>query len=280
MNDTTPVVRVAGPAQLNPTRHVERRKRLERFLSVLFPLLLLVILQIGAVQGWWDRRFTPAPTDVGRRLIGLFRDKGMSTDLLVTLRRVSLGYMIGVVSGASAGFIMGMSRLVRRTIQPTFAALYTVPKITLLSPFLIIFGFNEKPIIFLIATTVFFFVWVQTQSAVLAVHKNFLEAGQVFGANKVQQLIHVIIPASLPQMFTSFRIAANVALLSVVGIEIAFSPQNRGLGYVINYARMTLDADIAWAGILVVSVMGVLLSSALRRLSRLLVKGVAEDALD
>lgn len=277
MGEQRLIVWEPGKAELNPAGFDRFRRRSERIVAVLFPLSILLLLQVGAMRGWWDRRFTPAPTDVATRLVNLFREKDFATDVWVTTKRVGLGYGIGVMAGVSAGLFLGLNRILRKSVEPTFNAMYTVPKISLLSPFLIIFGFNEKPIIFLIATTVFFFVWLQTQTAVLAVHPNFTEAAAMFQAKKLDTLRHVILPAALPQMFTAFRIAANVSILSVIGIEVAFSPQNRGVGYVINYARMTLDADIAWAGILVASCMGVLSAAILRRLARLLIPWAGND---
>lgn len=115
-----------------------------------------------------------------------------------TLRRVLAGYAVGTVSGYLLGLLMGSLPLVRAALEPLLDALYVVPKLALLPVFLNMFGLGEGPQVALVAATVFFFVWISTMAAVLAIPSGHRDAGQVFGASAWQMFRHVLLPASCP----------------------------------------------------------------------------------
>jgi len=271
------IVLTPTAADRDPVKYNRRRRTTEVTLAIAVPVVLLVILQIGADQEWWSRIFYPSVTDVVRELRSMFVERDFAYDLWVTIRRLMLGYIFGSLVGLLFGFVLGLNRLTRKALEPLLNALYTVPKIALLSPLLIAFGFYDKPIVVLIAITVFFFVWVPTQSAVMSVQASFREAATVFGVNRWQMFRHVMLPATLPSIFVTLRVAISVAILTVIGVEFVFAPQARGLGYIINDARSTLSSRVAWAGILIASVLGVTFTWIVRIAERLLLPWNKED---
>ncbi|MEY4165783.1 MAG: hypothetical protein RL419_1625 [Actinomycetota bacterium] len=271
------IVLTPTAADRDPVKYNRRRRTTEVTLAIAVPVVLLVFLQIGADQEWWSRIFYPSVTDVVRELRSMFTERDFAYDLWVTIRRLMLGYIFGSLVGLLFGFVLGLNRLTRKALEPLLNALYTVPKIALLSPLLIAFGFYDKPIVVLIAITVFFFVWVPTQSAVMSVQASFREAATVFGVNRWQMFRHVMLPATLPSIFVTLRVAISVAILTVIGVEFVFAPQARGLGYIINDARSTLSSRVAWAGILIASVLGVTFTWIVRIAERILLPWNKED---
>ncbi|MFM8870115.1 MAG: ABC transporter permease [Actinomycetota bacterium] len=271
------IVLTPTAADRDPVKYNRRLRTTEVTLAIAVPVVLLVFLQIGADQEWWSRIFYPSVTDVVRELRSMFVERDFAYDLWVTIRRLMLGYIFGSLVGLLFGFVLGLNRLTRKALEPLLNALYTVPKIALLSPLLIAFGFYDKPIVVLIAITVFFFVWVPTQSAVMSVQASFREAATVFGVNRWQMFRHVMLPATLPSIFVTLRVAISVAILTVIGVEFVFAPQARGLGYIINDARSTLSSRVAWAGILIASVLGVTFTWIVRIAERLLLPWNKED---
>ena len=109
--------------------------------------------------------------------------------------------------------------------SPRSTALYTVPKLALLAVFLIIFGVGEEPVIVILAVTVFFFVWIQTMASVMAVPEGYREAAVSFGVTAAPDVPpRASCPAALPQIFVGLRIAAGVAVLTLIGVEFVFAP--------------------------------------------------------
>jgi sulfonate transport system permease protein len=268
------LVRQPRAADRDPVRYTRRRRLIELSLGIGFPIALLVLWQAASVNGWISRFNYPAPTDIVREMRDTFGGPVEREDWWIDIRisileRLLPGYIWGVAFGILFGVLMGMSRLLRATLEPTLNGLYTVPKLALISIFLIVLGFDNKPIIFVVAVTVFFFVWIQTQAAVASISPSYREAARSFGARRLQMFRHVILPASLPQIFVGLRVSAGVAVLTLIGAEFVFTPDSRGIGYRINYARTILDPKQAYVGLVVAGLLGVLFIWIIRILGRL-----------
>ena len=269
--------RQASAADRNPVKYNRRRRIFETTLAVLVPVFIFGMWQIGSVNGWWDRRLFPAPSDVWSSLRFQFSDQDFATDIGFTVRRMMWGWLWGCSFGLIFAFVLGLSRTIRAALEPTFNGLYTVPKIALLPIFLIVFGFGEKPVIVNIAVTVFFFMWVPIQSAVMGVDTSFREAADSFGSNRWQLFRHVVFPATLPQIFVQLRVAASVAVLSVIGFEFVFAPESRGLGFIINQARQNFTPKVAYGGVIIAAIIGIVFTSLVRLVGRLVVPWQKED---
>jgi sulfonate transport system permease protein len=269
--------READRSDRDPAGFARRRRITELTLAVAFPVAILVLWQTGSVNGWWDRVFYPAPTDIWDQAIERFDKLNLWDDIWATMSRAGWGYFWGVTFGLLVAFVLGRVRWLRKTTEPTLNALYTVPKITLVGPFLVIFGFTNRPLIILIAITVFFFVWVPIQHAVMTVPASQREAADSFGASSWQEFRHVTLPSVLPQIFVQLRVAASVALLAVFGFEAIYTPGTVGLGYMINNARNSIDNRSAFAGVVIAALMGVIVSALISLIGRLATPWASED---
>ncbi|MEU9110854.1 ABC transporter permease [Streptomyces sp. NPDC048483] len=269
------LVRRPGPQELRPERTQRRRRTLERSLAVAVPLALVLLWQLAASQSWIDARVYPAPSTIladgrHRALAG-----ELWPDVRATLQRVLAGYAIGTVAGYLLGLLMGSLSLVRAALEPLLDALYVVPKLALLPVFLNMFGLGEGPQVALVAATVFFFVWISTMAAVLAVPAGHRDAGQVFGASPWQMFRHVLLPASLPAVLVGARIAAGVAVLVIVASEQIAATD--GLGHLIFDSRALFQNDVMFVGIVCVAVLGVLFSELVRLAGRFLTPWAPRD---
>lgn len=274
MND---VVRRPGPAELDPRRFLRRRRAIDLGLAIGVPAVLILLWQVAASSGWIDRRLNPAPSDVVSQGRAMFAHQDLWGHTWTSVRRILLSFAYGSVSGVLVGVVMGMSRLVRAALDPMLTALYTVPKLAILPVFLIVLGFGEAPAIAVISVTVFFFVWISTMSAVLSVPETYSEAGRSFGVSRWQAFRHIVLPSSLPQVFVGLRIAAGVAVLTLIGVEFVFAPGSRGLGYVINQSRQLGVPKQAYVGIVLASLIGVVFSWVVRLAGRLLAPWAPRD---
>ena len=271
------VLRQPGRYEQDPRGHRRRRRTVEIALAVGVPIALVVLWQVASTQGWIDRRLYPAPTDIIDETRTQFDQQDRWHDVWVSTRRVLLGYAWGAGFGLAFGYLMGMGRLVRVALEPTLNALYTVPKLAVLPLFLLIFGFKERPVIAVIAVTVFFFVWIQAMAAVITVPESYREAAASFGAGRWQAFRHVLFPASLPQVFVGLRVAAGVAVLTLIGVEFVFAPGESGIGYVINQGRVVLLPRQTYMGIIIAALMGVIFISIVKWIGRLLTPWAPHD---
>lgn len=270
--DTTVVaeiVRVPTMAVRDPVRFGRRRRRRELALSLVVPVLLFCAWQVAASTKLIDATFFPAPTRIwraGRDAV----DAGIMQDaIVVSARKVALGYLIGVVSGLVIGLGLGVSRSARAAFEPLLIAFYVIPKLALLPVLLLIFGLNETPQILLIALTVFFIVAIPTIAAAKAVDRSYLDAAASFDATSWQRFRHVVLPGSMPAIAVALRLAAGMSVLVMVGVELLIG--GKGLGYLIWNSWQIFVPARMYAGIVVVAVLGVAFTALTSGLIRLLV---------
>lgn len=273
--------REPGLAEIKPRTHVRNRKATERALAVGVPAVLIVIWQLAHhyewnLLGYWkiDQRFYASPYEIvtSEKL----REAEFWKDVWTSTRRMLIGFAFGAGAGVAIGLAMGMSRLVRAALDPLLTALYTVPKLALLPLFLTIFGFGERPRVMLIAVTVFFFVWISTMAAIMAVPEGYRETATAFGVSRWQMFRHVLLPGSLPQIFVGLRIAAGVAVLILIGVELVI-PSQGGIGALIEKGRTLLIPELTYVGIALAAFLGLLFTLVVRAIGRLLVPWAPED---
>jgi len=156
--------------------------------------------------------------------------------------------------------------VLRAALEPMLNALYVVPKLALLPIFLTIFKLGEAPKYALIATTVFFFTWISSLTAVVAVPSGYRDSANVLRVGHRQLFWHVLLPGSLPQIFVGLRIAAGVAVLMVVAVE--FTIGSDGLGFLIEQGRTLLILSQTYAAIVLVALLGVLFTMVIGGIGR------------
>jgi NitT/TauT family transport system permease protein/sulfonate transport system permease protein len=248
---------VPGPAELQPQAWVRRRRIEAIALGVATPVILVVLWQISADQGWIDTRFFPSPARIVDAAIASINRGQLQTDFVATAIPLTSGLVAGFLSGALVGFIMGLVRPLRLALDPVLSALYTVPKLALLPLLLLIFGLGVVPKVVLIALGVFFIIWITVLEAVVSVPETYLETARSFRVGRVRTFTKVIFPEVLPKIFVGLRIAVGNAVLIAVGIE--FVNGSAGIGYRIWNSWQLFVADRMYVGIVVVALLGIAL---------------------
>jgi sulfonate transport system permease protein len=274
---TTTISRRPSAAELDPQRFRRRRRIRSLALSIGTPIALIALWQLGAEQGWIDRTLIAAPSDIVTQARTMFAHQHLWSDTWISIKRILIGFAYGSIAGIVVGVLMGMFLILRESLDLTLTALFTVPKLALLPVFVIIFGFGEAPVTAVLSVTVFFFVWISTMSAVSSVADTYLEAARSFRASRWETFRHVILPSAIPDVFVGLRIAAGVAVLTLIGIEFVFAPGTKGLGYAINQARQLLLPQQAYVGIVITSVIGVVLTWIVKFVGRLLAPWAPKD---
>lgn len=257
---------IPGKADVDPVGHARSQSRLYNALGWLTPVLFLALWELAGIQEWINTSFFPAPTMIANTAVEMVDNGTLQHDLLISFRRIAMGFSIGVVLGVSAGILLGLSRTLRAAIEPFLTSLYTIPKLALLPLLLLIFGLGEIPMVSLVALGVFFIMWITVIEAVLGVDKGYTEAARSFGAKGWKLFRHVTFPAVLPQIFVGMRIAIGNAVLVLIGIE--FVQSSEGIGYRIWHSWSLFSAEPMYVGIVTVSIMGYLLSLVVRIIGR------------
>jgi len=244
------------------------------------PLPLVRIGSILAVLAVWElvthsgrvpTVFLPTPMTVARELVRMVATGELWRSLAPSLARIVSGFAIGGASGFVVGVLAGVSSWAEAIADPLISATYPVPKIALLPLLILWLGIGEPSKIAVIAIGSFFPVAIGTMSAVREVDPLLIRAARSLGATRAQIVLKVRIPASLPAIFASLRLAAGMALLLVVSAEMIAA--TAGIGYLILYAGDLLQTARLLAGIIVLSILGVLSTGVLQAVERRLLRG-------
>jgi NitT/TauT family transport system permease protein len=140
-----------------------------------------------------------------------------------------LGYLLAVVFGLAAGFILGMNRFLREVAEPFVLNIYAIPKVTLFPIFLFMFGLGmESKIAFGFFHGVFPII-ILTMGAIKDIKNIYLKVGRSFRLNPLQVYKEIVFPSTLPSIMTGLRLGFNLAFIGVILGEMAASKS--GLGY-------------------------------------------------
>ena len=198
----------------------------------------------------------PSPEQVLLRLMQKFPDT-IAVHAGYSLLRIVLGLVVAVAVGYPVGVLMGYFPRVNRLLAPILYLTYPVPKIALLPVVMLLFGVGETSKMLLVFLIIVFQVVVAVRDAVAAIPPETYAPLRVLGATFAQIVRHIIVPASLPKFITAVRVAMATAI-SVLFFTETFGTQY-GIGYYIMDAWLRVNYLDMYAGITVLSTMGLVL---------------------
>jgi NitT/TauT family transport system permease protein len=233
---------------------------MERALRVLSPLALLALWELLVRAHVLDARFFPAPSAIAGNFVAFARSGELASNLLITLQRILVGFVLGAIPGIAVGLLMGVSRFARAALEPVVAVLYPIPKIALIPLVLLVFGLGEAGKYALVAIGVFFVMSINTQAGVRQLSPTLLETARAFRLRGATLYARVLLPAALPNVFAGIKLSIGIAIVLAVAAELRAA--NSGLGFVIWNAWETLQVERMYVALVVVSLLGYALSLA------------------
>ena len=238
------------------------RKAVTQYIVAL--LVLGVLWQAGSV--WLGSFILPRPLEVIQLLGEHLGDGEFWLHVTASLRRVVLALLLAWCVAFPAGLVMGYGKRLDAVLSPFVFLTYPLPKIVLLPLFLTLFGLGDLPRILLIALTVGYQILVVTRSAAQGVDWRYIESFRSLHGSPLQLVRHVLIPAVLPDAITALRVASGTAV-AVLFMAESFATQE-GLGFLIMDAWGRSDQPEMFAGIVAMSLLGVMLYEACNWLER------------
>lgn len=176
---------------------------------------------------------------------------------LETLKAILLGYIIVVPLGFFLAIVMTQFRIVNNALNPYVILCVTTPLIILVPLLIVLIGYGFKVRLIAVIIQSFSIVMMNSATGFNNVDPLRLELMQSLGASRVQRLVNVIIPSSWEDIFTGCRLGAIFATTAAISAE--FSGGNGGLGFIILYYTTTIKVPLAFAGIMMVAMIGILL---------------------
>ena len=168
--------------------------------------------------------------------------------------------------GIGTGVLIGLFSYIRAGLVPLVAAIFPIPKIALLPLFVIWFGIDEGSKYALIALGTFTPMVVATYGAVDNVDRTLIRMAQSFGLSWLSIVRKIVLPGAMPGILSGLRISLAIAIILLVAAEMLGAEY--GIGAYVLQAGSLYDLDRLFAGVVVLSVLGVLVSATISLLER------------
>ena len=233
----------------------------ERVKALLLPVTALVALEIWARAIHLQSDSLAPPSAVAAALLGAFQDGSILIATRDTLVSAFAGLSIGGAIGLAFGIALGIFHVFDRLMEVTIEAIRPIPSIALLPIALIALGFGYRMEIVIVAFACIWPILVLSRAAVGGIEPRLMEVSRALRLSPADRVRKLIIPAALPRIFLAFRLAAGIALIVAVTVEIAINPI--GLGAAIMTAQQALRPELMLAYLLWIGIVGYLLNTGL-----------------
>jgi len=227
--------------------------------------LVLPALTIVAVVVAWEALvrlrgiapiYLPAPSSVFVYLSRMIADGSMPYHLGITLLRIFVGFALAAVCGIVLGVLMGMSRTVARVADVWIAALYPLPKISLIPLLIIWVGTGEAYKIVISAISAFFPIVISTYAGIRQTDRGLIKAAKDLGANARQIQLKVVIPGAIPSIFAGLHLGMGIAIILVVAAEMIGGSSQGGMGWLLISSGQVMETEKVFASLIVLAVVG------------------------
>lgn len=224
----------------------------------------VTITEKGAINfkpdpGWqMQPLYLPSPEKTAERFAKLwtegYKNNTLGEHMFWSLFRVTLGFLTGALIGIPLGYAMGLSGWARGWFDPIVEFMRPIPPLALIPLVIIWFGIGEQGKIVLLFLAALWIMAIAARSGVAGVNISKIHAAYSLGASKWQILRHVIIPNSLPDIFTGARVAMGVCWGTVVAAELVAASEGTGM-MIMDASRFSL-MDIVIIGIVMIGIIG------------------------
>ncbi len=239
-------------------------------ISVVTVVVLLLLWAVATNGGWIKPLFLPSPQAVWQQFVayltGQANDRSLLQHAAASLLRVFSAFALACLVGIPVGLAMGVSRVARGIFDPVLEFYRPLPPLAYLPLIIIWFGIDETPKVLLIFLSCLAPLALASRAAAQAATREQLHAAASMGASRWQALVHVIVPAALPDILVGMRISIGFGWTTLVAAEMVAA--NVGLGQMVLNASNFLRTDIVVMGILVIGAVAFAFDLLMRAIER------------
>jgi len=263
-------------ARAAPVRHASatRNQRVRRlgpgkripYGRLIGPGVVVVLWSIASATGRLDSRTIPAPWRVVRTGAHLWSAGTLRTDLLTSLHRAAVGFVIGLSVGIGLALLAGLSRFGAAMIDGTVQVNRAIPTLGLIPLFILWLGIGETFKIAIIAIVVYIPIYLNTYAALSGIDSKYVELAEVLRLSRWRFIRQIVVPGALPGFFVGLRLGVTGSWLSLVVLE-QINATN-GLGYMMFQAQNYGQTDVIVVGLLIYGIFGFISDAIVRVIER------------
>src|ERR1044072_4661410 len=221
-------------------------------------VVVLVGWELTAILPGVNRLYLPRPTQIVVALFDMFAEGRLAVDLGYTLYRIFAGFFIALVVGVALGIWIATSPRVRAVADMFIAALYPLPKVTLIPLLIIWLGTGGPFMLTISALGAIFPIIINTVLGVRQCDPGLVLAARDLGASHRQVMRLVLLPSAIPSIFAGVRLGLGVSIILVVAAEMVVG--KLGLGARLYLAGQVLETEQVFAVLIVLAALGILVT--------------------
>ena len=234
--------------------------------ALVLPAAGLLAWLVAARLEWLAPNILPAPQEVWLTLRDLAESGELAGHAAWSMARVAQGFALGAGLGLALGAGMALSPRFEALLRPSFLAIVQVPVIGWVPLLMLPLGIGEALKIVIVAKAALVPVTLNTRDAISALPRQLLEVAAAFRYDRWQLLRHVVLPATVPPVFTGLRYGLTSCWKALVAVELLASSE--GLGYLLVWGRQMFQMDLVIAGVLIIAAIGLVFDLALAAVER------------
>ncbi|MBT4277668.1 ABC transporter permease [Candidatus Falkowbacteria bacterium] len=200
--------------------------------------------------------FLPSPTEVIGATIQLFVEFGFLSDILISIYRIAVGFLLAIIIAVPLGILVGTIKSIEAFFEPIVAFIRYIPPSAFVPLSILWFGIGDLEKFFIIFIGVMPYMLILTADVVGNIKNEYIEVGRTFGATTVQIYTKIIIPSSLPGIWDAMRLMLGAAWTFIVLVEIIAATS--GLGHVIVQSQRFLQTANVIAVIIIIGFLGLI----------------------
>jgi NitT/TauT family transport system permease protein len=231
---------------------------------VVFLLLWELVPRFVLDEG--TRTFLPPVSEDLQALWELVLDGQLADHLLASIGRSAVGFAVSVAVSVPLGLLIGWYRPIARFLQPLLELARNTAALALLPVFTLLLGIGELSKVSLVVYACVWPVLLNTIAGVNTVDPLLVKAARSLGLSSPRLFRKVILPSAVPTVFTGIRMAASYSVLVLIAAEMVGA--KAGLGYLINTSQVNFQIPQMYAGIITVSVLGLIVNQGFVVLER------------
>lgn len=237
----------------------------KQILWTLLPILaVMAVWQVVAMMKIIPAAFFPPLEKIFGAIFELSGNGVLWSDIGLSMYRLAISVVIGILVGTTVGLIMGTNRIVERSLLPIMNFGLAVPGIALVPLAILIFGLSDLTLIAILIIEVIWVTMLNTWTAVKSVEQRYIDAALTMGTRGTEMFLKVLLPGALVGIIGGYRLAFSRGWRILVAGEMLTGVAG-GLGYRIFEAREYFRSDIVYGGILVIGLFGLLLDRVILR---------------
>jgi len=188
------------------------------------------------------------------------------TAIAASLERVLTGLLLAFVAGVLTGTVAFYFPIIRKLTLPTVTLLAPIAPVAWIPLAIVAFGIGDWSAIFVVFVGIYFTLTLATVKAMTNVDPVYLDAARVLGARRLQVMVHVVLPATIPALFDLVRMNLFGAWMGVLAAEMV--GVNTGLGAIVMVGRQMMNMNLTFLGMAMIGLVGYLLDAAFGQVQR------------